>query len=337
MARYITADWLFPVSAPPLRNGVLVLNEAGGIIEYGMREAYPPNELEIYHGTLVPGFINSHCHLELSFMKGQIAEKTGLLPFVKKVVAIRDNFSHEEQEKAIHSAADEMLQNGIVAVGDISNDNRSFFEKAKGKMRFHTFVEVFDMGPAGTEQCLSKGQEIYDEIPTVSGSRASITPHAPYSCTPHLISWCDRFSATHGQVLSIHMQEQKDENLLFLEKKGVWVDLYASLGADFNWFTATGKNSLASVLQWLPEDNHLLFVHNTNTCSEDLSTSKTSGKKIFWCFCPNANLYIEDRLPDFELFRGETCVIGTDSLASNHKLSVLDEMKTIQHHSDISF
>jgi len=337
MRKYISADWLFPVSEPPLRNGVVVLNDEGFILEYGMREAYPPDKLEIYNGTLVPGFINGHCHLELSFMKAAIPEQTGLLAFVKKIVAIREQFSKAQQEQAIIEAENEMINNGIVAVGDISNDTRSFFQKQKGQMRYHTFVEVFDLGPAGTEQAITTGKQVFEQIPHTAASSGSITAHAPYSCSPELIRWCDTFSAEHGKLLSIHMQEQQEENRLFIEKKGVWVELYQALGSDFDWFKASGKNSLESILQYIRNDNTLLSVHNTNTRLEDIEAVKRMNKKIIWCFCPNANLYIENKLPDFRLFNKEFCVIGTDSLASNHQLSVLDEMKTIQHHADISF
>ena len=50
------------------------------------------------------------------------------------------------------------------------------------------------------------------------------------------------------------------------------------------------------------------------------------------CLCPNANLYIEDRLPDIPLFmkHNSLIVFGTDSLASNYQLSILEEMKTIK-------
>ncbi len=310
----------------------MVVNEEGVIVETGLREAYDPAELEIHNGVLVPGFINSHCHLELSFMKGQIPEKTGLLAFVRQVVAIRDRFSEDEQQAAIKVAEREMAENGIVAVGDISNDTRSFAVKQQSALRFHTFVEVFDLGPAGTGQAKATGQEVYEAAPKKNGHTASITPHAPYSCSMELFRWCDSFTAADGRILSIHLQEQADENRLFMEKAGAWVDLFRGWGLDFEWFRPTGKSSLQSVLPHLGEGNTLLFVHNTFTKAEDIAKTLAFSDRVYWCFCPNANLYIENRLPDYRLFleAGATCVIGTDSLASNHQLSVLEEMKVIQ-------
>jgi cytosine/adenosine deaminase-related metal-dependent hydrolase len=76
-------------------------------------------------------------------------------------------------------------------------------------------------------------------------------------------------------------------------------------------------------------------VHNTFTSLEDLQWATSQASNLFWCTCPNANLYIEDRLPDYNFFINEKAkvTIGTDSLASNKSLSVLDELKTISSHN----
>ena len=54
--------------------------------------------------------------------------------------------------------------------------------------------------------------------------------------------------------------------------------------------------------------------------------------KTWWCLCPNSNLYIENRLPPIDLLRSYDVpiVLGTDSLASNTSLNILEEIKTIE-------
>ena len=85
----------------------------------------------------------------------------------------------------------------------------------------------------------------------------------------------------------------------------------------------------------LPKDNKLLLIHNILTRQKDIDLiAKTrSLNKTWFVLCPNSNIFIEDRLPDIELFRKNELKIclGTDSLSSNRKLSILDEMKTIQN------
>ena len=90
----------------------------------------------------------------------------------------------------------------------------------------------------------------------------------------------------------------------------------------------------------MPYDRNLILVHNTFTSASDIQWAEYYSKQLYWCFCPNANLYIENKLPDYKLFLDAKVkiVIGTDSLASNAGLSILDELKTISKHCpQISF
>lgn len=339
--RKIAADFVHTVSGPTHSATVVVLDDQQVIREIAPISQYDSASVEYCPGHLMPGFINAHCHLELSFMKGQIPERTGLIEFVQQVVAIRDNFSAEEQEAAIVAAEEEMLQGGIVAVGDISNDTRSFFQKAKGQLRYHTFVEVFDLGPAMTEASKKTGQDVLDAIPHVPGHTASLTPHAPYSCTPELFRWISAYNQERGLLgMSIHNQEQPDENQLFLDKTGDWLQFIKHMQLDYSWFVPSGKSSLQTYLDYLHPAQGWLFIHNTFTTPEDIAAAHKAGQQVYWGFCPNANLYIEDRLPDYAKFlqAGAQCVVGTDSLASNHQLSIWSELQTIRQHApDIPF
>ncbi|MCB0567988.1 MAG: amidohydrolase family protein, partial [Phaeodactylibacter sp.] len=141
--RKITADIIFPVAAPPVKEGVIVVNEEGKVLRLGQRAGHDPASLEIHQGVIVPGFVNTHCHLELSHMKGRVDTGTGLLPFLQKVVKFRD-IPMEEILDAISRADQEMFENGIVAVGDISNKLDTRERKESSPIRYYTFVEMFD-------------------------------------------------------------------------------------------------------------------------------------------------------------------------------------------------
>jgi cytosine/adenosine deaminase-related metal-dependent hydrolase len=132
-------------------------------------------------------------------------------------------------------------------------------------------------------------------------------------------------------LLCIHNQESAHENTLYMDGTGPLRELYAGFGDDLNFFTPTKTNSMEAVLSSLGADVSVLLVHNTYTTNADLSRVSDYNSQVSYCLCPNANLYIENRMPDIELL-AETdnlMVLGTDSLASNWTLSILDEMKTI--------
>lgn len=327
----VSADIIFPANAQPIKNGYIQFDNDGEITAIGQQSP----EIAVdkhYNGAIIPGFINAHCHLELSFMFEQIPTHTGLIDFIKHVVAIRNSFDEATQQEAIQKGADEMVKNGIVAVGDISNDSRSFRIKKASVLRFHTFVEVFDFEPNGTMDQIYTGLDVYAEAPKDNGNTASITPHAPYSCTPTLANFCDRFSRNHTALLSIHNQEEPAENQYFIDKTGAWNDLFTYWNANQDWFLPSGKTALQGMGEYLSNDNQIIYVHNTFTSEDDVKWALNNLRSVFFCSCPNANLYIENRLPHYHalLDAGAQLCFGTDSLASNWQLSILEEIKTVQ-------
>ena len=142
----ISAEFIFPGNSTPIKNGVVVF-DVNGTIETILKPELDKidwNEVEKYKGIICPGFVNTHCHLELSYLKGQLTKETELHGFIKEIISVRDKFTEEERLKAIDLADNEMINNGIVAVGDISNVVDTFAQKSKGNLRYFTFVEFFD-------------------------------------------------------------------------------------------------------------------------------------------------------------------------------------------------
>jgi len=136
MSSYLSASWIYPVSTAPLKNGVMAIDSDGTIIEIlTAAEAKSKNiqNISYYQGFLVPGLINTHCHLELSHLAGKIPLHTGLPGFVQQIMQLRAAGA-EEIEAAMAKADAEMYANGIVAVGDISNQPSSREVKLQGNV-----------------------------------------------------------------------------------------------------------------------------------------------------------------------------------------------------------
>lgn len=326
-----SADRVFPVSAAPIENGVVITDDAGQILAIERREQHDPASLQILPGVLIPGFVNTHCHLELSHMKGKVHTGTGLIPFITGVVTQR-NAAAEVIADAIEQAERDMLAGGIVAVGDISNAPDTFAVKAKGRLRYYTFVELFDfLQEAGSDKTMADGTAVYEQIELAAGSRRAMVPHAPYSVSTSLFQKIRDFNPASGITISIHNQETPPENELFLHKTGGFIDFYGKFGISLDVFQATGRPSIYYALEHLNPQQRTLFVHNTLTTRDDIRAAQSWSEQVYWASCPNANLYIENRLPDYQAFldTGARVTIGTDSLTSNWQLSVLEEIKTI--------
>ena len=311
---------------------VLVMTEEG-VVETILPADEAGDDVQELSGIISPGFINCHCHLELSHMKDMIEEGTGLGEFVFRVVTQR-NLPDEAILAAIEKAEGEMLANGIVAVGDICNNALSLPQKLKGRIWYHNFIEASGFNPAIAAERFQRSTGFfaaYANLYSIPVASNSITPHAPYSVSDELWEMILHFPG--NQLLTIHNQETADEDEWFKYKTGSLQDMFAKMKMDTTSFQPSGKSSLQTYFPKFLANQAVILVHNVHTKREHIDFAKQSGIIHYWCFCPNANEYISGKLPAIDLFtESGNIVLGTDSLASNHQLSILEEMKTIRKH-----
>lgn len=335
--RKLSSHYIMTGNGDILNKGVIILDDTGVVTDvidtHGKLEESAG--IEFYSGVMTPGFVNAHCHLELSHLKGVFPEKSGLSGFLKNVIEHRES-DEKEITLAAQKADFELWKNGVVAVGDISNNAGTFPIKSKSLVTYHTFIELLGFSPLRAEKAFDYGLSLLEQCREF-GLNASIVPHAPYSISKALFEKIKTYATPNSSLLSIHNQESSGEDELYRSGTGsIAQHLSDHLHLDLSLFTPTGRSALESVLQWIPKENPLLLVHNLQTGQKDIDLIKASRdlRKTWFVLCPNSNLYIEERLPDIDLFRKNNLMLclGTDSLSSNHTLSILDEMKTIQHY-----
>ena len=226
-------DW---ISDPEL---VLSFDEDSTFTGYVSRSEVEPGQLEEVDGILCPGFVNAHCHLELSHTKGLIPEHTGLVTFLGKVIFSR---GADEQSKllAIENAMAALEQSGCIAVGDISNTEDMLHLRQRGNMHIHTFVEAMGFVPQTAAQGMTFPEQVYRSYtaqvshPKGYVLRQSIVPHAPYSVSEKLFELIDDFEP--GSLVSIHNEETPAENQYFIDKTGEMKELYKTLNIDDTYF-----------------------------------------------------------------------------------------------------
>ncbi|MEO6327302.1 MAG: amidohydrolase family protein [Ginsengibacter sp.] len=333
--RKLKADYLFTGFELLSNNEVLITKPKGEIVSIVNSED-AGDDVEIFTGIITPGFVNTHCHLELSHLKGLITEKTGLVDFVYKVINER-NFAEEEIFEAITKTENEMAQNGIVAVGDICNNTLTLPQKLQHNLSYYNFIEASGWAPSVSGLRWERSKTCLDEF-TKENLTASVVPHAPYSVSDEL--WERITPFFENKTVTIHNQETIFENEFFLKGTGDLLRMYEKLNIDNSFFSPSRKTSLQTYFHKLSKAASVILVHNTFTSQADIdyvNKNKPGHQLVAFCVCPNANMYIEDTLPPVELLVKNDCfiTIGTDSLASNHSLNILDEMKTIQHYFPI--
>ena len=321
--RYLSANWIYPLHIPPIKEGVIQLSDKGEVVNlFNSRREVPSYKLEIFDGVLCPGFVNAHCHLELSHLLG-IAEKGyGFLEFAG-TIRKRDDFSEIEKQNEIEKAEQQMIDNGIVAVGDICNTSDTLLQKQKENLKYYNFIETFGVDENKVNTIFAQSMELRNKFRN-AGQKATIVPHAPYSVPPSLMRKISNAFDNKDILLSIHMQETNEENQLFENKDGIFLDWLIGMNANKEIWEKR-KNS-TNVLKELGRKK-IILVHNTFIQKEDVTDN-------YYCTCPKANLYIEKMLPDYSIFDTDKLCVGTDSLASNNTLSILDELLVIQENSN---
>lgn len=274
--------------------------------------------VEFHSGILCAGFVNAHSHLELAYLRGAIEAGGGFAAFASSMGRVRGNFSEEEQMSAIAEADCAMWMEGVDAVGDIVNGATSFATKATTKIHYHNFAEVF-----GLRECNIERQRELLKYPNTS-----LTPHSVYSVQES--PFREVCSCDVEAPLSIHFLETNDENALYCGA-GSLHEWYKAVGfeCDFLHYGSPAKRIVESV----PKGRSVMFVHNCAVTREDVATMMHHfTAPIYWVLCPRSNSYIsgiEPQVADLLRSMGDNIniCIGTDSLASNWSLSMVEELK----------
>lgn len=332
MYRKFTADQIFDGYQLQPADTVLITTPDGTVVEL-VNRADAGDEVQQLKGVLTPGFINAHCHLELSHLKNAVPTHTGLVQFVQTVMTTR-LADESVKTAAMAAAAQEMYAAGIVAVGDICNTADTIAVKQQSHLQWHNFIEVSGFVAEAAPKRLADIKKVQEAF-FAQHQTAPLSPHAPYSVSTQLFS--DLNLETTDQLISIHNQECAAENELYQSKSGGFLNLFAGFGIDISHFSPTQKTSLQSWLPYFSQRQRIIAVHNTFTSQADIDFARPWADALSYCLCVNANLYIEQNVPPIELLRQNNCtiVLGTDSYASNWQLSILEEMKAIQQHAPV--
>lgn len=321
---------IFTSLAPPETHTALVWDGKTVI------DIVPENELgkdfaqRKIDGWLCPGFVNTHCHLELSWAKGFIKQQTGINQFIIDLLGMQSNQPIDIIQQSIIDAMEQSIQSGTSFIADIANGSDTLPMKFNEKrMGFHTFIELFGFNPVLASSKIKAGTELKQKFHNQNQS-ASLTPHAPYSVSKELLSFISKEEKT--ELFSIHFRESLSEDEFFVSKSGAIAERLKQMNIGFEHWNVN-QTPLSFLFSELNPSYNYLWVHNTFITPEDFEMLEKNKTNHWFCLCPRANQFIEGTLPPIDQIANFTnqITIGTDSLASNHDLSVWNEIKTIQH------
>ena len=331
--RRIAADFVYTLAGEgPLRDAFVEVDDDGTVLRTGICDGSLP--CERFSGAIVPGFVNAHCHVELSYLKGVFLKGTGMAGFIDQINALRNNVSREERILRIREWMDTMYGRGVSAMADISNCSDSFEVKASHPMYTRTFVEVFGDNPDDAPSVMESARSLAEEAREL-GLDAAPGPHACYTMSPRLLKMSVSDSLGEG-FLSYHSQESSEEEMMITTGSGpLWDNRIRNglrtppvgAGSSLEYFVDT---ALAG--RKLPVDGNVLMVHEVCMDEADAALAKKAFKHPFVALCPLSNLFIHNALPPVEMLRrtGIGITVGTDSLSSNDDLDMVAELRALQ-------
>jgi cytosine/adenosine deaminase-related metal-dependent hydrolase len=336
--RRFSANYIYTNTGDPIRNGVVEVDDNGVIVDIinplGNEKEY--SSTEFHNGVIVPGFVNAHCHTELSHLKGKISRENGLAGFVNQIRNHRlEGLSTEEAP--IIDAIDEMHRQGIVAIADICNTSDSFLAKRNGKIRFVNLVEVLGLDPENASNLIERAKALKGIIDQELLQESFITPHSVYTLSNELWQLLSA-DLTHSGIVSIHFAESKQEFDIIEESGGAIAENFIAWGLPTNSLPA--GNHIDIVKKFISQSAQILFIHNTFLKECDAIELSMHFRNAHFVACPSSNLFIENTLPNIKMLAdlGLSIAVGTDSLASTHTLSMLDQINVILNHfPSISF
>jgi len=329
MIKRFSAHYIFTNINQPLRKGIVSVDDSGTIIDIEETggNLIEKEAVQFFDGIIIPGFVNCHCHLELSHLHSKVPSGKGLGDFIMHIRNYREG-SDDQTINAAMAAESAMYNEGVSLCADICNTSLTFALKKRSKITWINLLEVY-----GINQ--DRAVKRMEELASLSGqARAfgleySVVPHAVYSVSLSLFSKIKAVS-TNNSVTSIHFCESEGEMQFIKSKNGPLMDSYINAGLLPPQVELPESHEDAILKEVTPSGN-LILVHNTY-CDREIIHKIRERNNIFWCLCPASNLYIESVLPPVSLLNEEGCeiVVGTDSLASNNSLSMIGELKLLQ-------
>lgn len=329
----LSADHIFD-GKQLLQNHCLTVSEDGTILKLEPLTR-DHKDIQYYKGIISPGFVNAHCHIELSHMKDAVTKHTGMVGFIKQVMQSKDKI-YENKSELIEQSVIDMYNNGINAVGDICNTTDALNSKLQHpKMQFQNYIECIGLNPERANGSFEYGKTIAAEYTKhFPAKQVNLVPHAPYTVSSQLATY---LNTTQPNSSTIHNEESQAEMDFIESKSGEIIDLYQFLNVPLDFFAPFHTTPLQHNLQTLlPASGKVLLVHNCHFNQSDIGFLEKyqSLQDIYFCVCPNANLYIGNPLPDINLLlaTGKLICIGTDGLSSNYGLDILSEIKVLAPH-----
>ena len=332
MIRY-RAAWVLPITEPPIRDGWVAV-EGGRVVAVGRRSPGVVEEYDLGSVAVLPGLVNAHTHLELSYLRDEIPPTPDFVTWVRSVVAARrqqPDPTAAEILLGVEQGIEEAVDTGTAVLGDISNTLVTFGPLVQSRLAAVVFYELIRFNAPDPGAYVDQACRRIETLAHTERVRASLAAHAPYSVAPLVLRSIRRaVERDPFAPCSIHLSESAEEVEFIKTARGPWREFLEEIGAWDSAWIAPG----VSPVQYLDDcgflDARVLAVHGVQMSAADLERLAARGATLVTC--PRSNGHTGAGAPPLAEFyaSGVRVAVGTDSLASAPDLNVFAELATMR-------
>jgi cytosine/adenosine deaminase-related metal-dependent hydrolase len=321
-------EWLLPIAQPPIRDA-WIRTEGERIVAFGpvTRGDLTGDVIDLEDSAVLPGLVNAHTHLELSWMRGRIPHIDSFPEWIRSVIALRAAAPQPDVlERAIASAIEEACRYGTALLGDISNTLLPYDALRDSSLAALLFHELIAFASDKAATIASRGREAIGALAETDRLRCTLSPHAPYSVSPALFREIRSAAIARSGRWSVHLAESEAELHFLRDGGGPFRELLDHVGAwDESW-APPGRGPVEYLDRMDLLDDRLLVVHGVQLTSGELR--RLAETRTTLVTCPRGNRATGAGTPPIAEFfaSGVRVAVGTDSLASVPDLNVFAEI-----------